>query len=52
MSAKYILITRFPLKNHFNTEQFKTLQSSPDKKYFLSDESGINELLGNRCLSI
>lgn len=49
MSAKYILITRFPLKNHFNTEQFKTLQSCPDKKYFLADEPGINELLELRA---
>ncbi|EJE9730181.1 TPA: hypothetical protein ACWV6T_005228 [Salmonella enterica subsp. enterica serovar Muenchen] len=49
MSAKYVLITRFPLKNHTDTEQFKALQNSADKKYFLSDEPGINELLELRA---
>lgn len=49
MSAKYVLITRFPLKNHTDTEQFKALQNSVDKKYFLSDEPGINELLELRA---
>lgn len=49
MSAKYVLITRFPLKNNIDSEQFKTLQNNPDKKYFLSDEPGINELLELRA---
>ncbi|MDE9555329.1 hypothetical protein KKJ06_07720 [Xenorhabdus bovienii] len=49
MSAKYVLITRFPLKSQVDTQQFKVLQNNVDKKYFLSDESGINELLELRA---
>lgn len=49
MSAKYLLITRFPLKEKTDTQQFKTLRNSDTKKYFLSDEPGINELLELRA---
>ncbi|MFI8417110.1 hypothetical protein ACQKDS_11770 [Serratia sp. NPDC078593] len=45
MSANYVLITRFPLKENVDKTQFKALATSEVGKYFVSDEQGINELL-------
>ncbi|CAQ85855.1 MULTISPECIES: hypothetical protein [Photorhabdus] len=51
MSAKYIIITRFPLKEHTDINNFNTLKNKNNKKYFISDEPGINELLELRSFS-
>ncbi|OCQ52240.1 hypothetical protein Ppb6_02567 [Photorhabdus australis subsp. thailandensis] len=51
MSAKYIVITRFPLKENTDTHKFNTLKNKDNKKYFISDEQGINELLELRSFS-
>nr|WP_315292099.1 hypothetical protein [Serratia proteamaculans] len=49
MSAKYVLITRFPLKDNTDKSQFKSLSNSSLGKYFISDEQDINELLELRA---
>jgi len=49
MSAKYVLITRLPLKANTDKTPFTSLANSEKKKYFISDEQGINELLELRA---
>ena len=51
MSAKYVLITRFPLKANTDKSQFKSLENSNARKYFVSDEQNISELLELRGYS-
>ncbi|TPG57892.1 hypothetical protein [Ewingella americana] len=51
MSAKYVLISRFPLKTNTDKTLFSSLNNSDSKKYFFSDEQGINELLELRAFS-
>ncbi|MEI7114231.1 hypothetical protein HP437_24110 [Serratia marcescens] len=51
MSAKYVLITRFPLKDNIDKSQFKSLANSNTGKYFVSDEQNINELLELRAFA-
>ncbi|WLS79018.1 hypothetical protein Q3V30_00415 [Erwinia pyri] len=45
MSSNYVLVSRFPLKNKFSTEDFSALKNSENTRYYFCEEQGFNELL-------
>lgn len=51
MSAKYILVSRFPLKSNANVSELRTLKSSAEKKLFICEEDNIHELLELRAFN-
>ncbi|MBC3947622.1 hypothetical protein H8S21_20070 [Erwinia persicina] len=51
MSAKYVLISRFPLKNNVTPSSITGLKSTSEKKYFFSEENDIHELLELRSFN-
>lgn len=51
MSAKYVLISRFPLKNNVTPSSITGLKSTSEKKYFFCEENDIHELLELRSFN-
>ncbi|MTD28856.1 hypothetical protein [Erwinia sorbitola] len=51
MSAKYVLISRFPLKANVNASSISGLKSTAEKKYFVCEEDNIHELLELRSFN-
>ncbi|WP_413730219.1 hypothetical protein [Sodalis sp. RH22] len=51
MSSKYVLISRFPLKANADKQVLTSLVNSSNKRYFISDEPGLNELLELRAFT-
>ncbi|MEG5822778.1 hypothetical protein UXP38_09100 [Enterobacter hormaechei] len=51
MSSKYVLVSRFPLKNTFSEKEFTSLKSSETVRYYTCEENGVNELLELRAFN-
>lgn len=51
MSSKYVLVSRFPLKNSVDTAAINGLNVSPEKKYYVCEEQNIHELLELRAFN-
>ena len=51
MPSKYVLVSRFPLKNTFSEKEFTSLKSSETVRYYTCEENGVNELLELRAFN-
>ena len=51
MSANYVLVSRFPLKNNVSAADFSFLKNSGSTRYYYSEEQGVNELLELRAFN-
>ncbi|HHA1296239.1 hypothetical protein [Enterobacter ludwigii] len=51
MSSKYVLVSRFPLKNTFTEKDFTSLKSNENVRYYSCEENGVNELLELRAFN-
>ncbi|AYA41084.1 hypothetical protein HZS38_11990 [Xenorhabdus nematophila] len=51
MFSKYVLITRFPLKEKVNMKKLNSLEMNSNNRYFISEEKDMNELLELRSFS-
>lgn len=51
MSSNYVLVSRFPLKNNFSSDDFSSLKSTENTRYYYSEEEGVNELLELRSFN-
>ncbi|HDR1957111.1 TPA: hypothetical protein ACQZHW_001560 [Enterobacter hormaechei] len=51
MPSKYVLVSRFPLKNTFSEKEFTSLKSDENVRYYNCEENGANELLELRAFN-
>jgi hypothetical protein len=51
MSSKYVLVSRIPLKNNVDISIVNNIKSSDSIRYFLCEETDVNELLELRAFN-
>ena len=51
MSSKYVLISRFPIGSNIQSSNVSCLENTDNKKYYLCEEQGINEILELRSFN-
>lgn len=51
MSSKYVLVSRFSLKNTFSEKEFTSLKSNENVRYYSCEENDVNELLELRAFN-